>query len=127
MNQNSTLLSEDRQLANRYALATVDMEEVIGYWIAMTRSAGYTMETTFSVKTCHELLSAAMVALLPSFQRQRLDRTCHSISIAGWWPSKAAAGNGTCWETPAKRAEGIFCSPQGAAHDARRCAAERNA
>lgn len=31
MNESSTSLSKDHQLANRYALATVDMEEVIGY------------------------------------------------------------------------------------------------
>jgi hypothetical protein len=68
MEKNNTLLPKDHQLANRYALATVDMEEVIRYLDCydqlnkLRRDADDLWD-----KTCHGLLSAAIVAYCRPF------------------------------------------------------------
>jgi hypothetical protein len=69
MNESNTSLSNDHQLANRYALATVDMEEVIGYldcYDQISRLHDGDDESLWA-KTCHGLLSAAIVAYCRPF------------------------------------------------------------
>lgn len=68
MEKNNTILPEDHQVANRYALATVDMEEAIRYLDSYVEVSKLHHDVDdLWERACHGLLSAAIVAYCRPF------------------------------------------------------------
>ncbi|KNY09410.1 hypothetical protein AKG08_17360 [Achromobacter piechaudii] len=66
MENNTPPLTEEHQWANRYALATVDMEEAIRYLDCYEKILQLNFQS-LGQHTCHGLLSAAIVAYCRPF------------------------------------------------------------